>query len=99
MKRLNSIAVKVIIAILIGFLWASAFTDIAYTCPPETPNGGCFSLEKALMHPHDFLNNKQDSLIRFSEHFAQVSLTVFALLFIFGLVQKRKPKPASRLEV
>lgn len=95
MKYINNLWVKVIASIVIGFLLASAGTKITYTCTPADGAAGCTSFEKAIMHPSDLLNNKQNSLTHFSKTFAITSLASFALLSILGFVQK-KPKSTAR---
>jgi hypothetical protein len=79
---------KITIALVIGFLYAATFTHITYTCAPETPEGDCYSLEKAAEHPKDFLHNKQGSLVHFSETFVEVSLVSFAILNVPLLIKK-----------
>ena len=68
-KYIHSLWLKVIVAIVSGFLLAGAGTTISHTCMPKTPDGGCVVFEKAVMHPVDLLNNKQDSLLHFSATF------------------------------
>lgn len=100
-KHINKLSVKIVAVIVIGFLLAGAGTKITYTCssesrPPDELSSYCTSYEKAVMHPSDLLNNKQDSLTHFSETFILTSLASFALLSIYNQSQiKKEPRPAS----
>ncbi len=46
------------------------------------------SLQKAVMHPSDLINNKQDSLTHSSTSLAVTSLVVFSLVSVLGAVKK-----------
>jgi len=81
---------KIIAAVLIGFLIAGAGTKIIYTCAPVDGAAGCAELDKAVMHPADLLNNKQDSLVHFSETFVISSLVGFVILELFSREKKRR---------
>lgn len=91
MKYIDKLSVKIVAAIVVGFLLAGAGTKITYTCAPIDGAAGCASFEKAIMHPSDLLNNKQDSLTHFSEAFVITSLVSFAILSTVRSVYK-KPK-------
>jgi hypothetical protein len=85
MKYIEKLPVRVVIALIAGFLLAGAFTKITYNCVPSTVPPGesvsrCVAFEKAVMHPSDLLSNEQDSLTKFSTTFAITSLITFALL-------------------
>jgi hypothetical protein len=95
MKLLHKLSVRIVIAVVIGFLFASAGTDIAYMCAPIDGAAGCASFDKALMHPSDLLNNEQNSLRRFSMTFAITSLVAFALLSTVSLAQKKKTQHSA----
>ena len=84
MKQINKLSVKIAIALLIGFLYAGAFTSISHDgCkPPIDGAQGCATIEKAVMHPGDLLDNKQDSMVRFFSAFASVSIGTLALLSV-----------------
>ncbi|MDQ2973221.1 MAG: hypothetical protein M3Q79_01940 [bacterium] len=88
MKHVNKLWVRIVTAIVIGFLFAGSRTGITYTCPLIDGAAGCVSFDKAIMHPSDLLNNKQDSLVRFSETFIITSLASFALLSISAWLKK-----------
>ena len=98
MKYISKLSVRIVVAVAIGFLFAGIGTHITYSCPLTDGAAGCVSLAKAVDHPNDLLHNKQDSLTHFSEIFIITSLSSFAILSIFSLDQKRKPKPASQLK-
>jgi hypothetical protein len=96
--------VRILIAVLIGFLFAYESTHIVYSPCLASDNPGipyyappgegkedlirCAELAKALDKPRDLIHNKQDSLVRFSETFAEVSLVSFAILNIPLLFKK-----------
>lgn len=101
MKHVSKLPVKiVVIATIVGFLFASIGVGITHTATrctaTDTPKGEfsshCVSINKTFMHPNDLLHNKQNSLIRFSETFIVVSLATFALLSAFSLVHKKAKK-------
>ncbi len=98
MKSINKFSVKIVVSILAGLVLACAGTKITYACAPTDGAAGCVSFDKAVMHLSDLFSNKQDSLVHFFETFVITSLVVFALLNIFGLVQKRTPKPAGQVK-
>ncbi len=103
MKYLNKLSAKITISVVIGLLLAYAGVGITHVTRPctlaEVPKGEsisrCESIEKAFIHPHDLLTNKQNSLTHFSEAFVITSLLSFALLSFFNLAQK-KPKKVSQ---
>ena len=90
MKYIDKLSIKIIVAVLVGFLLAGAFTKITYTCTPIDGASGCVSFDKAVMHLGDLISNKQDSLIHFSITFVVTSFAIFALLSILSMAQKRK---------
>lgn len=92
MKYIHKLSVKIIVSIVIGFLLAGVGAKITYSCPPVDGAVGCVSFEKAIMHPDDLLNNKQDSLVRFSKTFVIASLASFAALSLFSVAYKRSKK-------
>lgn len=89
MKYIHKLPVRILVALVIGFLLASVGTKISYNCAPVDGAAGCTSFDKALMHPRDLLNNKQDSLVHFSEAYAISALISFAALSIIGGAQKK----------
>lgn len=95
MKYIHNLSVRILVAFVVGFLLASAGTKITYSCAPIGGAAGCVSFDKAIMHPSDLLNNKQDSLVHFSDAFVISSLVSFAVLSIINVVQK-KPKLATQ---
>lgn len=95
MKYIHKLSVKILAALLIGFLLASTGTKITYSCAPVDGAAGCVSFDKAIMHPSDLLNNKQNSLVHFSEAFAISSLVSFAALSVIDAALK-KPKPVTQ---
>jgi hypothetical protein len=95
MKYVHKLLVRIIAAVIIGFLLAGVGTKITYSCMPVDGAAGCASFDKAVMHPNDLLNNKQDSLFHLSEAFAITAIVIFAILSIFNSVQK-KPKSITQ---
>lgn len=96
MKHINKLLVKIMAAVVIGFLLAGAGTKITYPCTPIDGAASCVSFDKAVMHPSDLFSNQQDSLIHFSTTFVVTALITFTLLSILSASQKSKPRPASR---
>lgn len=91
MEHINILSVRITAAIAIGFLYAITFTSINYDyCAPIDGSQGCATIEKAIMHPKDLLNNKQDSFVRLSKTSAVVSLGTFAVLSVLSLVNKKR---------
>ncbi len=90
-QPLNKLYVRIVISVLIGFLFVGAFVNIQYPCPPLDAEG-CVSFDSAVMHPNDLISNKQGSLDRFVINFAIVSLISFGLLSTYNQLQKRNPK-------
>lgn len=88
-------SVRIAVAIVVGVFVAGASTKIVYTCVPIDGAAGCMSFDKAIMHPGDLLNNKQESLVRFSTVFATTSLLGFTVMGIVEAALK-KQKPAGR---
>lgn len=89
-KLLNKLYIKVIISAAIGFSLAGAFSHIQYPCVSLVPGEVCVALEKAVMHPNDLINNKQDSLAKFMRTFAISSLVSFALLSVYSQFKTKK---------
>jgi hypothetical protein len=104
---MRKMKVRILIAILIGFLFAYEGTHIVYSpCLPSDNPGvplyappgedsltRCAEIAKALDKPGDFLHNKQDSLKIFSETFVTTLLVCFALISIYnGIQMKRRTK-------
>lgn len=78
---------KIIIALLLGLLFASAFTHIQRPCTTTIPGEDktkCVEWSKAIINPSELLNNKQNSLVKFTETFVVVSVTGFVLLSIYS---------------
>ena len=92
MKRFDHVWVKIVAAVVVGFLLAGAGTHITYACAPVDGAQGCVSFDKAVMHPSDLLANKQGSLVHFSTAFILVTCVSFALLWALPLFGK-KVKP------
>lgn len=98
MKYISKLSVKIVIAVIAGFLFAGIGVDITHTTSQCTTAdvskresiSQCVSVKKTFIHPDDLFHNKQDSLVHFSETFVVVSLTTFAILSVFGLVEKKK---------
>lgn len=89
MKYIDKLSVRIIFAILVGFLFAGAFTKITYICAPIDSAAGCLSFDKAVMHLSDLMSNKQDGLIHFAITFVITSVVVFSLTGIYGMVKKK----------
>lgn len=90
MKQINKLSVRIVVALLIGFLFAGALTKITYPCEPTDGAKGCLSFEKAIMHPNDLINNRQNSLVKFSQSFATVSVGTFVVLGVRSLASKKR---------
>lgn len=87
---MNELWFKLTVAAICGLLLASITTKISYTCPPADGVVGCVSFEKALMHPSDLMENKQDSLAYFATTFIATGGIVFTTLSLVNTVQKNK---------
>ena len=87
---LNKLSVLIVIALVVGFLLAGAFTHIIYPCKPVDVAMGCESFEKAVMHPKDLFDNKQNSLIIFSRRFTIYSIVTLSVLGAVSAIQKKK---------
>lgn len=96
MKYNHKLSVRILTSLVIGLLLAGAVTKITYSCAPIDGAADCVSYDKAIMHPSDLLNNKQDSLVHFFEAFVISSLVSFAVLSIIGVAQKSQNKQLSR---
>ncbi|MBP6880952.1 hypothetical protein KBC31_04980 [Candidatus Saccharibacteria bacterium] len=91
MKYLNKLSVQIVMALVIGFLLAGAGTHIGYPCDPKPADAiGCESHEKAVMHPKDLFDNKQNSLVIFSQRFAIYSIVTLSVLGAVSAIQKKK---------
>ena len=90
MKSINKLYVKIVLSLVVGFLFAGVGTKITYTCTPIDGAAACVSYDKAVMHLGDLASNKQSSLVHFLTAFVAASLIIFVLLSILGFVQKRK---------
>lgn len=92
----NKLYIKIIISLVIGFIFAAELTHIHYPCVSPTPGEGCVSIDKAIMHPGDLINNMQGSLYQFAPKLFAVSVISFAVMSIFSFVQNRnKVRPAG----
>lgn len=83
------------VAAVFGLLAASTFTLVQSPCTTTIPGEDirhCVEFSKAVMHPNDLLNNKQNSLMKFSKTFVIVSVTSFALLSAYSWYRTKKPK-------
>ncbi len=92
-KLINKLNVRILIAIVFGFLVASTLTHLQGPCTTTIPGediSHCVEISKALMSPKDLINNKQNSLTRFTETFAEVSLVSFVLLSSYSQFQTKK---------
>ena len=98
MVRLNSLALRIVSAITLGFLIAAVGTPITSPCAPTTGTTGCVSYEMAIQRPSDLLHNKQDSLVHFSQRFFGVALFTIALWTAILDDRQRKGKPTTSWE-
>jgi hypothetical protein len=92
MKYVKKLPIRILIALIAGFLLAGAFTKITYSCAPSAVPAGesasqCVAFEKAVMHPSDLFSNKQDSLTKFSAIFAVTSMVTFAILSVIKFIR------------
>jgi hypothetical protein len=94
MYRLTSkLNVRILAAMAFGFLMASTFTHLQGPCTTTIPSedgSHCVEFSKAVMHPKDLINNKQDTLTKFVGTLAIGSLAGFALLSAYGQLRTRK---------
>lgn len=90
MKYLSKLPVKIAIAVAVGFIFASVGTKMTYDCAPVDGAMGCVSFEKAIMHPADLLNNRQNSLVKFSANFAVVALVTYIGSSAIVLVKEKR---------
>jgi hypothetical protein len=91
MKHNSKLSARIMIATVIGLLLATVTTKISYTCAPlaDDPSSHCTAFEKAIMHPSDLINNKQDSLTELVGTLAISSLVSFALISIYVSNKKK----------
>ena len=91
-------SIYILLALMAGGLFAGAFTHITYPCPPipDDPTSYCISLDKAVMHPHDFASNVQGSLTQFLLKFLVVFVIVLVPLIVFNTVWVWAKKCQSR---
>lgn len=78
---------RTLVILTVAFIAAGAGTKITYPCSPSIVPAGesvnnCISFEKAIMHPSDFIVNKQDTLLHFVSIFVLVSLLLLALTIV-----------------
>lgn len=93
LKLIHKFYVRILLSIFFGLLPAITLTHIKGPCTIEVPGediSRCVSFGDAIMQPGELLNNKQDSLLRFSTTFATVSLVSFTLLSIVSYTQKKQ---------
>jgi hypothetical protein len=66
MTKHLQLTTSVILAFIVGVLFAGISTSIRYPCPPlpDDPRARCASYQKALLHLNDLASNTQDSLTR-----------------------------------
>lgn len=96
MKNIQKLSVRIILAVLVGFVFAASRTTMTYDCPLIDGAKGCTAFEDAITHPSDLLNNRQNSLVRFSRTFAISSLVTFAVVSAVSIATKDKPKQKGR---
>lgn len=92
-RLLNQLYVRVLISAAVGLFFVGAFVNIQYPCTETLPDENithCVSIESAIMHPGDLVNNKQDSLTNFVENFFIISFASFALLSVFSQFQTKR---------
>lgn len=94
-KLTNKLAMKSIIAVGVGLLFASAFTSTQGPCVTTIPGEDirqCVEWSKVIMRPSDLLSNKQNSLVRYSGTLLIVSAGSYVLLSIYGRYQINRPR-------
>jgi len=90
------ISTHILLALIAGALFASAFTHITYPCPPHSGDMGsyCISFKKAVMHPNDLASNMQGSLTQFLLKFVVTFVIALMLLIasstIWAWAKKRR---------
>jgi hypothetical protein len=103
---MRKMVVRILIAMMIGFLLAGESTHIIYSpclasdtpgvpynAPPnEESLTRCAEIAKAIDKPYDLIHNKQDSLVGFSETFVITALISFAILELVARNKKRRSK-------
>ena len=79
----------ILLALIAGAMFASAFTHITYPCSPHADDASstCVSFEMALTHPIDLAANMQGSLTQFLLKFFIVFVIVLVLLIALGTVR------------
>lgn len=94
-KIINKLSARIIIAVVFGLLAASTFTLMQGPCTTTIPGENaahCVEFSKAVMHPNDLLDNKQNSLMKFSKTFVIASVASFALLSAYSWYQNKNHK-------
>lgn len=93
-KKVKAFSAWVIVAAIVGLLFASIITHIQGPCTAAIPGENtakCVEFSKVVMCPSDLFNNKQNSLVKFLGTFAVASVTTYALLRAYNQFKKRKP--------
>jgi hypothetical protein len=80
---------------LLSLQYAATFTHITYPCKPVDVAMGCESFEKAVMHPKDLFDNKQNSLVYFFQTFGITSLVSFGILSVLCVFKKKSTNQAN----
>jgi hypothetical protein len=80
----------ILLGLIAGLLFASAFTHVTYPCPPLPGDAGCLSFEMVVMHPRDLASNYQGSLTQFLLKFLVGFMVTLVLLIIFNKVRTSK---------
>lgn len=94
-KLVKKLSTRIIIAVVFGLLFATTFTHIQGPCTTSIPGEDikkCVELSKAIMHPSELLNNKQNSLVNYSETFLVVSAASYVLLSFYAAVRSQIKK-------
>lgn len=94
-KLMDKFYMRLVVAVVFALLAASAFTGIQGPCTTTAPGENaatCVEFSKAITNPNDLLDNKQNSLVKFSKTFAIVLITSYALLSVYTWHQSKKTK-------
>ena len=92
-KLTDKLSAQILIAVVFGFLIASLFTHLQVPCTTTIPgenSSHCVEFSKAVMHPRDLINNKQDTLTEFVGTLAVSTLVSFVLLSIYSRLRTKK---------
>lgn len=92
-RLIDKLSARILVATVFGFLIASTSTHLQGPCTTTIPgenSSRCVEFSKAVMHPRDLINNKQNTLTKFAGTLAISSFVSFALLSVYGQLRTKK---------